>query len=122
MGDLDGRRVRNRGPAEVAGQGQLLGRRESSEVGRILGITGPPVTYLVNRYARALPQYNLGHSETISDLSVAASAIPGLFLAGNYLSGPSIGSCIEQANQTAEAVRVYLASIGVAGVGAVAHA
>jgi oxygen-dependent protoporphyrinogen oxidase len=92
------------------------------EVGRILGITGPPVTYLVNRYPRALPQYNLGHSETVSELAAAASSIPGLFLTGNYLSGPSIGSCIEQANQTAEAVRVYLASIGVAGVGAVAHA
>lgn len=92
------------------------------EVGRILDITGPPVTYLVNRYARALPQYNLGHSETVSELSAEASAIPGLFLAGNYLSGPSIGSCVDQANQTAEAVRVYLASIGVAGVGATAHA
>jgi oxygen-dependent protoporphyrinogen oxidase len=92
------------------------------EVGSILGITGPPVISLVNRYARALPQYNLGHSETISALRAAASSIPGLFLAGNYLSGPSIGSCIEQANQTAEAVRVYLASIGVAGVGATAHA
>jgi len=92
------------------------------EVGQILGITGPPVTYLVNRYVRALPQYNLGHTDTVLELSAVASVIPGLFLAGNYLSGPSIGSCVEQANQTAEAVRVYLASIGVAGVGATAHA
>jgi oxygen-dependent protoporphyrinogen oxidase len=92
------------------------------EVGRILGITGSPLTYLVNRYTRALPQYNLGHFEIISALGGAASAIPGLFLAGNYLSGPSIGSCIDQANQTAEAVRIYLSSIGVACVGTVAHA
>ena len=92
------------------------------ELGRILGITGPPVTRLVHRYPRALPQYNLGHSETLSALSAAASSVPGLFLAGNYLSGPSISSCVEQANQTADAARVYLASIGVAGLGAVAHA
>jgi oxygen-dependent protoporphyrinogen oxidase len=92
------------------------------EVASILDITGPPVVRLVHRYPRALPQYNLGHSETVSALSVAASSVPGLFLTGNYLSGPSISSCIEQANQTADAVRVYLASIGVAGVGAVAHA
>jgi len=92
------------------------------EVGRILAITGPPVTYLVNRYARALPQYNLGHSANVAALSAAASSIPGLFLSGNYLSGPSIGSCVDQANQSAEAVRIYLASIGVAGVGATAHA
>ncbi|HEX3372264.1 MAG TPA: protoporphyrinogen oxidase, partial [Candidatus Acidoferrales bacterium] len=92
------------------------------EIGQILGIAGAPVTYLVNRYARALPQYNLGHSDTVSEIGAIASSVPGLFLSGNYLSGPSIGSCIEQANKTAEAVRIYLASIGVAGVGAVAHA
>jgi len=92
------------------------------EVRRVLGITGPPMTRLVHRYTRALPQYNLGHSETVSTLGTAASTVPGLFLAGNYLTGPSIGSCVEQANQTADAVRVYLASIGVAGEGAVAHA
>ncbi len=93
-----------------------------TEVGRVLGITRPPETRMVRRYARALPQYNLGHSETVSTLGAAISSVPGLFLTGNYLSGPSIGACVEQANQTADAVRLYLASIGVAGVGAIAHA
>ena len=91
-------------------------------MGRVLGIAGPPVTRLVHRYARAIPQYNLGHTDTVSALNAAISSVPGLFLAGNYLSGPSIGSCVEQANQTAEAARIYLASIGVAGIGSVAHA
>jgi oxygen-dependent protoporphyrinogen oxidase len=109
-------------PALCGMSDDQIGEIICSEVGSILGITAPPVTRLVHRYARALPQYNLGHSETVSALAAAASSVPGLFLAGNYLSGPSIGSCIEQANQTADAVRVYLASIGVAGVGAVAHA
>jgi oxygen-dependent protoporphyrinogen oxidase len=109
-------------PALCGASDDQIGEIICGEVGNILGITGLPVTRLVHRYARALPQYNLGHSETVSALSAAASSVPGLYLAGNYLSGPSIGSCIEQANQTADAVRVYLASIGVAGVGAVAHA
>lgn len=92
------------------------------EVARVLGITGNPVTTNLQRYARALPQYNLGHTQIVKSLEQLAASMPGLFLAGNYLSGPSVGSCIEQADRTAEAVRVYLASIGVAGVGAVAHA
>jgi oxygen-dependent protoporphyrinogen oxidase len=92
------------------------------EVAGVLGISGSPVTRSVYRHERALPQYDLGHSETVSALGAATSAVQGLFLSGNYLSGPSIGSCVEQAYQTAEAVRVYLASIGVAGVGTVAHA
>jgi len=93
-----------------------------AEVARVLGITGKPVTINLHRYARALPQYNLGHSQTVKSLEGLTATMPGLFLAGNYLSGPSIGACVEQADRTAEAVRVYLASIGVAGVGAVAHA
>ncbi len=92
------------------------------EVQRVLRITGNPVITHIHRYARAIPQYNLGHSETLSELNALVSAIPGLFLAGNYLSGPSIGACVEQANQTAEAVRVYLASIGVTDSGVVTHA
>jgi oxygen-dependent protoporphyrinogen oxidase len=93
-----------------------------AEVARVLGITGTPVATNMHRYARALPQYNLGHSQTVKSLEALTASMPGLFFAGNYLSGPSIGACVEQADRTAEAVRVYLASIGVAGVGVVAHA
>jgi protoporphyrinogen/coproporphyrinogen III oxidase len=92
------------------------------EVARVLGITGKPITTNLHRYARALPQYNLGHLQIVNSLERLAASMPGLFLSGNYLSGPSIGACVEQAFKTAEAVRIYLASIGVAGVGAVAHA
>jgi oxygen-dependent protoporphyrinogen oxidase len=93
-----------------------------AEVARVLGITGKPVATNLHRHGRAIPQYNLGHCQIVKSLESLTSAMPGLFLAGNYLSGPSIGACVEQAFRTAEAVRVYLASIGVAGVGAVAHA
>jgi oxygen-dependent protoporphyrinogen oxidase len=92
------------------------------EVARVLQISGKPVVTNIHRYARALPQYNLGHSQTVAALGALTSAIPGLFLAGNYLSGPSIGACVDQSNQTADAVRVYLASSRIAGAGAVAHA
>jgi len=92
------------------------------EVESVLGISDPPVTRFVQRYARALPQYNLGHAEIISELNRRVSAVPGLFLTGNYLSGPSIGACVEQAGQTADRVRAYLAIIGLANAGAIAHA
>lgn len=93
-----------------------------AQAASVLGIKGTPVAKNLHRYARALPQYNLGHTEIVRSLETLSDKIPGLFLAGNYLSGPSIGSCVEQANRTGDAVRIYLASIGVAGVGAVAHA
>ncbi len=92
------------------------------EVARVLGIAREPVTIALHRYERALPQYNLGHLQIVKSLEALSASIPGLFLAGNYLNGPSIGACVEQADRAAQAVRVYLASIGVAGVGTLAHA
>jgi oxygen-dependent protoporphyrinogen oxidase len=101
---------------------QEITQTVGGEVAGVLGVTGSPVSTNLRKYARALPQYNLGHTQTIKSIEALTNATPGLFLAGNYLSGPSIGACVEQANQTAQQVRVYLASIGVAGVGAIAHA
>jgi oxygen-dependent protoporphyrinogen oxidase len=92
-----------------------------SEVARVLHITGKPVTTNIHRYARALPQYNLGHSKTITAIEELTAGAPGLFLAGNYLSGPSIGSCVEQANRTADGVRLYLESVGMVQPGPLAH-
>jgi protoporphyrinogen oxidase len=35
-------------------------------------------------------------------------ANPGLFFCGNYLEGPSLGKCVEMANQTAQTIQRYL--------------
>jgi oxygen-dependent protoporphyrinogen oxidase len=84
------------------------------EVSQVMRISGSPVTRLVRTYARALPQYNLGHGEIVTALAKCAARVPGLFLTGNYLSGPAIGACVEQASQTADAVARYLAGTGAA--------
>lgn len=81
-----------------------------AELAKVLGITGAPVTEHVSRWERALPQYNLGHERIVTMLRQLCDKTPGVFLAGNYLSGPSIGSCVEQANQTAEAAARFLSA------------
>lgn len=80
------------------------------ETARILNIGGPPVASQVWRHPRALPQYNLGHAHTVESIRAAAGEIPGLFFAGNYLSGPSLGKCVEQGFQSAEAAANYFRS------------
>jgi protoporphyrinogen/coproporphyrinogen III oxidase len=79
------------------------------EIGRVLSITGPPAEQAVWRLEKALPQYNLGHSKRTDAIAQDLARVPGLFLAGNYLEGPSIGDCVTQGFKTAEAVRNYLA-------------
>jgi oxygen-dependent protoporphyrinogen oxidase len=75
---------------------------------QILGITGSPITTAVWKHAKALPQYNLGHGHVVRAIRDAEGATPGLYFAGNYLEGPSLGKCVAQGFQTAEAVSGYL--------------
>lgn len=78
------------------------------DIGKLLQITHPPVAQHVWRHARALPQYNLGHAQRVSVIRDELSNLPGLFAAGNYLEGPSLGSCVAQAFRTAKSVAEYL--------------
>jgi protoporphyrinogen/coproporphyrinogen III oxidase len=73
-----------------------------AEVSRVLQIRGRPVTQRVSQWQRALPQYNLGHGETVRSLGEVCAQNAGVFLTGNYLEGPSIGACIEHASKTAD--------------------
>lgn len=77
---------------------------------KILGITGSPVAAAVWKHEKALPQYNLGHGHAVQAIREAERTVPGLYFAGNYLEGPSIGKCVEEAFQTADAIRDHLAS------------
>jgi protoporphyrinogen/coproporphyrinogen III oxidase len=76
---------------------------------KILGITGSPVTAAVWKHQKALPQYNLGHGHAVEAIREAERTVPGLYFAGNYLEGPSIGKCVEDGFHTADAIRDYLA-------------
>jgi protoporphyrinogen/coproporphyrinogen III oxidase len=58
----------------------------------------------VTIYPRALPQYNLGHAERLLAIEEQRRKYPGLWLAGNYLRGPSIGACVEQSLEVANQI------------------
>lgn len=73
------------------------------EITPLLTIAVTPDFSNVEIYPRALPQYNLGHAERLSAIEKLRREFPNLWLAGNYLSGPSIGSCIEQSLAVAKA-------------------
>ncbi len=76
-----------------------------SEISSLLSIAGEPVFSNVTIWPRALPQYNLGHAGCLARIEQLRAQFPGLWLAGNYLRGPAIGSCIDQALAVAEEVR-----------------
>jgi oxygen-dependent protoporphyrinogen oxidase len=79
------------------------------EIAPLLQIRQAPTFSNVTLYPRALPQYNLGHSQSVSSLQKLNVEFPGLWLAGNYLRGPAIGACIEQALSVASEIRASVA-------------
>lgn len=78
------------------------------EVGGILGISAPATSHHLQRWTRAIPQYNLGHENILSALRQELRLCPGLFIAGSYLEGPAVGACVEVGSRTAEEAHRYL--------------
>lgn len=79
------------------------------EISPVLSIANAAVFSNVTIWPRALPQYNLGHAGRLAAVAEACSRFPGLWLIGNYLQGPAIGSCVEQALAVAHAQDVQQA-------------
>jgi protoporphyrinogen/coproporphyrinogen III oxidase len=67
------------------------------EIAPLLAIRSHPTFCCVTSWPRALPQYNLGHGDRLASIGKNLPRFPGLFLTGNYLRGPAIGACVEQA-------------------------
>ncbi len=67
------------------------------EIAPVLHLRQPPIFSNVEIYERAIPQYNLGHTDRLTTLETLLPKYPGLWLTGNYLRGPAIGACVEQA-------------------------
>jgi oxygen-dependent protoporphyrinogen oxidase len=80
------------------------------EIAPVLSLENDPVFSNVTIWPRALPQYNLGHADRLAAAARACSRFPGLWLTGNYLQGPAIGTCVDQALAVAEEVRNHLAT------------
>lgn len=79
------------------------------ELAPILAIGKPPTFSNVQIYPRALPQYNLGHSERLAQVEGLRLDAQNLWFVGNYLRGPSIGACVEQSLAVAQEVISCLA-------------
>jgi oxygen-dependent protoporphyrinogen oxidase len=92
-------------PAIVERDAAEIAEVVEKEMGAVLGIDGPPVERAVWQYPRALPQFNLGHAGRIAAIREALAELPGLYLAGNYLQGRSLGDCAELGSRTADLVK-----------------
>ena len=81
-----------------------------TELAPILKIRNQPQFCNVNIAPRAIPQYNLGHTARLAALEALRAQFPGLYLAGNYLNGPAVGTCVEHSLKIAHEIRSSFAN------------
>ncbi len=78
------------------------------ELKPVLGLRAPPDLKRIYRYAKGIPQYNLGHSKRVEAIERQLWSFPGLFIAGNAYRGVGINDCVREARRKARAVLEYL--------------
>jgi len=64
------------------------------DLASLLGIKGRPVFVHTALYPRAIPQYNLGYGKFKDYMNEIESTARGLFFAGHFRDGVSLGDSI----------------------------
>ncbi|NOX38177.1 MAG: protoporphyrinogen oxidase [Calditrichaeota bacterium] len=70
----------------------------------LMGITDPPDVVIVQKWERAIPQYELGHHRIIEHVERDEARYPGLYISGNFRGGISVSDCIKNAYELSQRV------------------
>ncbi len=74
------------------------------QLGELLGVTGPPLLTRLHRYPVSMPQYHVGHLNTVEAIEARVALHPGLALAGSAYRGVGIADCVHSGESAASAV------------------
>lgn len=93
-----------RWPESVELPDDVLVQQALSDLDRSLGLAGEPRTIAVRRYRRAIPQPGREHVCHVAELERRVGGLPGLHLAGGYLSGVSVADSLASGVRAASRV------------------
>ncbi len=74
----------------------------------VLGFQSGHQLLRLTRWPQSIPQYTLGHLAKQARVEERLTRWPGLFLAGNYFDGISVGDCVHNAFTRGERVQAFL--------------
>jgi oxygen-dependent protoporphyrinogen oxidase len=104
-----------RGSVGRAGEPETLQRSDEelieavrADLADLTGVTAEPVDAVVTRWGGGLPQYGVGHLDTIATIRAAVDELPGLAIAGAALDGVGIPACLAAADKAAQRIATTL--------------
>lgn len=80
----------------------LLARVAHDALQPLLGIKEEPVMVQVNRWLKAMPQYEVGHLKRLQQVERALADHPAILLAGSAYRGVGVPDCVKQGKESAE--------------------
>jgi oxygen-dependent protoporphyrinogen oxidase len=80
------------------------------EIKELLEITADPLFTRLHRHPRAMPQYPVGHLQSLRRIEERVNVLPPLRLAGNAYYGVGIADCVHSGEKAAEEVVAALAT------------
>ena len=87
---------------------ESLFRLAFDELNDLLGLKNKPVFQKIRRWARAIPQYNLGYEKTVGAIENFKRENTGIFFCSNFYRGVSVGDCIKSSSAASDEVLGYL--------------
>jgi oxygen-dependent protoporphyrinogen oxidase len=78
------------------------------DLAALLGVRGKPIFQHTALYPRAIPQYNVGYGKFKDRLNAIESSAPGLFFAGHFRDGISLGDSMASGYHAAARIRNLL--------------
>ncbi len=90
-----------RDPGAMERSDEELIEAAARELGRILGVSTPPLLARLYRWDRANAQHDVGHLERMAAIERRLERSPGLFVTGSGFRGVGIPDCVADARVTA---------------------
>lgn len=84
-----------------------LTRLVAAELTKLLGADGPPSFTHLQRWPRAIPQYEIGYQRFKDAIAGFEQKAPGFFIGGNCRDGISLPHCVESGFRLAAAATAF---------------
>jgi len=78
---------------------------------KLLDVRGEPVFVHRAYYPRAIPQYDVGYGRYLDAMAGAEKRHPGLFIAGNFRDGISLGNAIVSGHDAGNRMLSWLGAL-----------